>query len=103
MTDHIYGRANLLRKAYRPHMFISELKIYIAYLREQMPNVDWGDAKVVKYYRAFCKNMHDAVDYYVSLADRILASCAKDSERFVNELQEIRQEISDIETKGINT
>jgi hypothetical protein len=102
MTDHIYGRANLLRKAYRPHMFISELKIYIAYLREQMPNADWTDARVVKYYRAFCKNMHDAVDYYASLADRILASCAKDSERFVNELQEIRQEISDIETKGIN-
>ena len=102
MVDHIYGRTNLLRKAYRPHMFINELKIYIAYLKEQLVDADWGNAKVVKYYRSFCKNMNDAVDYYLALSNRVFTSDTKSKNLFMQELQMIGQEIKDIEQSEIN-
>jgi len=100
MVDHIYGRINLLRKSYRPHMFVNELNIYIAYLKEQMAKADLNDTKPMKYYRSFCKNMQDAVEYYSALADRILKSNEKDKELFIHELQEIGQEIRNIESRG---
>ena len=96
MVDHIYGRINLLRNAYRPHMFVNELNIYIAYLKERLTKADLNDTKLMKYYRTFCNNMQDAVEYYSALADRIFKSNAKSKEIFIHELQEIRQEIRDI-------
>ena len=101
MVDHIYGRINLLRKTYRPHMFVNELKIYIDYLREQLSKTDLSDSKPMKYYRAFCKNMHDAVEYYSAISDRIIKFNAKDKNLFISELQVIEQEIIDIEQKVI--
>jgi len=96
MVDHIYGRINLLRNAYRPHMFVNELNIYIAYLKERLTKADLNDTKLMKYYRTFCNNMQDAVEYYSALADRIFKTNPKSKEIFINELQEIRQEIRDI-------
>ena len=100
MVDHIYGRANLLRKGYRPHMFIKELKIYIDYLKEQVANLDWDNVKIAKYYRTFCTNMNDSVEYYSGLSDRIFASGVKGKEKFMKELQLIGQKIKDIEING---
>jgi hypothetical protein len=98
MVDHIYGRTNLLRTAYRPHMFINELKIYIAYLKEQLEETfDPENMKQMKYYRSFCKNMQDAVEYYTSLSDQIVATDEKGKEIFMQELQLIAQEITNIE------
>ena len=34
MTDHIYGRTDIIENTPRPHMFISELQLYINYLKE---------------------------------------------------------------------
>ena len=101
MVDHIYGRVNLLRKKYRPHMFINELNIYIAYVKEQLSTIDMEDTKWMKYYRTFCKNMHDAVDYYQSHADRIFASCAEGKEMFMRELQKIEQKIMGVESSCV--
>ena len=36
MTDHIYGRKNILTHVNRPHMFIAELYLYIDFLKEQL-------------------------------------------------------------------
>ena len=93
MVDHIYGRINLLRLTYRPHMFVNEMNIYIAYLKEQLAKADLNDNKLLKYYRAFCKNMQDAVVYYSALAGRIIKSNDKDRDIFINELQKIEREI----------
>jgi hypothetical protein len=101
MVDHIYGRINLLRKAYRPHIFINELRIYIAYLKEQLEEAfDPGNIKQMKYYRSFCKNMQDAVEYYTTLAAQIFDT-GKNQETFMQELQLIGQEIRDIETSRL--
>ena len=36
MTDHIYGRENIVTNSKRPHMFIAELHLYIDYLKEEL-------------------------------------------------------------------
>ncbi len=100
MVDHIYGRINLLRNTYRPHVFIKELKIYLTYLKDRLEEgFDISDIKQVKYFKSFCKNMLDAVEYYVSLIDRIFASETSGKEVFRNELQLIGQEIKNISFK----
>lgn len=38
MTDHIYGRTNILTNNNRPHMFIAELNLYIDYFKEELEN-----------------------------------------------------------------
>ncbi len=66
MTDHIYGRKNILANNYRPHMFITELNLYINYLKEQLEN-DFRDKQLAerkKYYVSFFKNLEAGISYY---------------------------------------
>jgi hypothetical protein len=69
MTDHIYGRKNILSNAYRPHMFITELNLYINYLKEQLENDFKTDqlAERKKYYVSFFKNLKEGIAYYLQL------------------------------------
>lgn len=69
MTDHIYGRKNILANNYRPHMFITELNLYISYLKEQLEN-DHRDKQLAerkKYYVSFFKNLQEGISYYHGL------------------------------------
>jgi len=66
MTDHIYGRRNIVTPVNRPHMFIAELNLYIDHLKEQL-----GDdirteqfSKKKKYYASFYQNLRDGLSYY---------------------------------------
>jgi len=69
MVDHIYGRTNILTNAYRPHMFITELNLYISYLREQLEYDFKADQLSVrkKYYGTFFKNLQEGILYYRQL------------------------------------
>ena len=69
MTDHIYGRKNILANTYRPHMFITELNLYINYLKEQLES-DFktnGLTERKKYYDSFFKNIKAGIAYYHQL------------------------------------
>ncbi len=69
MTDHIYGRKNILTNSYRPHMFITELNFYINYLKEQLEN-DFRDKQLTekkKHYISFFKNLEEGISYYHQL------------------------------------
>ncbi|MGE5107699.1 MAG: hypothetical protein ACM3H8_09150, partial [Sphingobacteriales bacterium] len=69
MTDHIYGRDNILTGTNRPHMFIAELYLYIDYLKEELKNdIQAGQfEKKKKYYTSFYQNLSDGIVYYRSL------------------------------------
>lgn len=71
MTDHIYGRTNILSNPNRPHMFIAELYLYIDYLKEQLEADTLAGLlpKRKKYYASFFKNLNDGIRYYHHLAD----------------------------------
>ena len=70
MTDHIYGRKNILTNTNRPHMFIAELNLYIDYLKEQLEEDILQPAqffKKKKYYATFFQNITDGIIYYRQL------------------------------------
>jgi hypothetical protein len=69
MTDHIYGRKNILANNYRPHMFITELNLYISYLAGQLENGFQTNRleEKKKYYAVFYKNLKAGIAYYQQL------------------------------------
>lgn len=66
MTDHIYGRRNILSNANRPHMFIAELHLYIDYLKEQLEEGMSTEqfSKKKKYFNSFHQNLREGINYY---------------------------------------
>lgn len=69
MTDHIYGRQNILGAINRPHMFIAELYLYIDYLKEKLGDdaSHEPDVKKKKYNATFYQNMKAGMNYYRTL------------------------------------
>jgi hypothetical protein len=68
ITNHIYGRSNMISRTDRPHMFIKELNIYIDYLKTQIEETQISiTQKQEKYLKAFAENLQGGIDYYQSL------------------------------------
>lgn len=69
MVAHIYGRTNIITNTTRPHLFITELNLYIDYLKEQLKaDFHTGQfAKRKKYYNSFYQNLRSGINYYRSL------------------------------------
>jgi hypothetical protein len=90
MTDHIYGRSNLIdADKNRPHMFIKELILNVEYLKEQALNLQETDTKTAKDLLDFSKNLLDGISYYRELA----TSLPRDTARFEEELTSCEREI----------
>lgn len=71
MVDHIYGRNNIVTDDSRPHIFITELQLYIDYLKEQLKE-DFNTIqfeKRKKYFTAFHQNLLKGISYYRTLSD----------------------------------
>lgn len=70
MTDHIYGRSNIMTNPKRSHMFIAELLLYIDFLKEQLEEDTVAETipKKGKYYTAFFTNLKEGITYYRNLA-----------------------------------
>lgn len=85
MTDHIYGRTNIITNANRPHMFIAELHLYIDYLKEELENDIRTDnfLKTKKYYTSFYQNLCNGITYYQNLPD---LSGTKNQQQFIKGL-----------------
>lgn len=69
MTDHIYGRTNIVADKHRPHMFIAELNLYVTHFKEQLAEGAGKepDAKKQKYYQEYFKNLVNCIQYYRQL------------------------------------
>lgn len=94
MTDHIYGRTNLVTNKQRPHVFLAEMKLYINYLKEQLvkENGDTSDTKRRNYYQSFIQNLSEAINYYQNMLQNFL----DDQESFKQALQYAKRELSEI-------
>ena len=68
ITDHIYGRSNVITRTDRPNMFIKELKLYIDFLKNKIEEagVSMTDKKE-KYLSAFAENLNEGINYYYGL------------------------------------
>lgn len=70
MVDHIYGRTNILANNNRPHVFIAELHLYIAYLKEQLEEDEQlNSTNRTKYFTSYINNLYEGIDYYFNLTN----------------------------------
>jgi hypothetical protein len=90
MVKHIYGNANVLSITERPNMFVKELKMYVAYLTNEINDVS-QDVSVAqtKKWNAFKSNLLDGIEYYKTL----FATTYKDTETNLTTIQKQLQKI----------
>ena len=68
ITNHIYGRSNIIIRTDRPNMFIKELKIYIDFLKNKIEETRVSMTnKQKKYFLTFVKNLIEGINYYYRL------------------------------------
>jgi hypothetical protein len=68
ITDHIYGRDNMISRADRPNFFIKELQIYMDFLKNKFEETKSSlTKKEEKYLLTFTNNMKAGVSYYQNL------------------------------------
>ncbi|MFN0729444.1 hypothetical protein [Polaribacter gochangensis] len=68
ITDHIYGRKNVLTRTDRPNVFIKELSLYITHLQEKIETVKTTiDKKELRYLLKFKNNLDEGIRYYHDL------------------------------------
>jgi hypothetical protein len=68
ITDHIYGRENMITRFDRPNMFVKELTIYIDYLQNKVTEVKVSfDKKQQRYLTKFKRNLEEGIRYYNTL------------------------------------
>jgi hypothetical protein len=91
MTDHIYGRTNILGDHDRPHMFLKELQLNVQYLKEQAQELKSGETRQMKDVIDFGKQLLSGIDYYRSLADESLQQF-----NFKEQLTRYETEVSNI-------
>jgi len=68
MVGYIYGEGPELTDKSRPHMFIKELSLYVAYLRKEIEGRRVGLGGTIKSLREYRKNLLDGVEFYRRLA-----------------------------------
>ncbi|MEW5922850.1 MAG: hypothetical protein AB1746_02570 [Candidatus Zixiibacteriota bacterium] len=101
MTDHIYGRGNLLSGAPRAHMFITELRLYVEYLLKELKKVKIGLLdRTTKYFTEFRQNLLEGIDYYQKLASKLDAG---EREKFLQELVAVKSELLSIMFEPVST
>ena len=68
ITDHIYGRTNMITRIDRPNMFIKELIIYINYLKNKIEKFQISPTdKQKQYLEKFVNNLNSGINYYREL------------------------------------
>ena len=68
ITDHIYGRSNVITRTDRPNLFVKELRIYINYLKTKIEELKISStAKQEKHLLTFIQNLGEGIQYYESL------------------------------------
>lgn len=92
MTDHIYGRTDIMGDTNRPHMFIKELSLNVDYLLEKAAALkEQSDPKLAKDILDFGKQLLSGIDYYRSISENI-----GDSATFINQLGKFESEINQL-------
>lgn len=101
MVDHIYGRANIISRKDRPHMFMKELWLYLDQLKKMVDEfLNEGTSKTEKKIQAFIFNMKDGINYYQHLLGRKLNLPEPEAHAFFDFLEVAQERIDRLATKS---
>jgi len=103
ITDHIYGRTNIIKVKNRPNMFIKELDIYYKYLMNRFDEVkDNLTDKEIKYYLNFVENLEKGTLYYFELFSKIKGFFEDSKSQILIDLEERKNRLNLIKNKLLN-
>lgn len=72
ITNHIYGRENVISRNDRPNMYVKELRLYVDYLKNKIQETKDGiTKKQAKYLNSFSNNLQSGIEYYNTLFDKM--------------------------------
>ncbi|NOX47321.1 MAG: hypothetical protein GXO89_10130 [Chlorobi bacterium] len=89
MVDHIYGRANVISRTDRPHMFVKELYLYIDFLKTKIEETKESmTIKQEKYLFTFIKNLREGIAYYHGLFESLKDKFEESKSNIIHELED---------------
>ena len=92
ITDHIYGRSDMITRNDRPNMFIQELNIYIKFLREKIEEMSASITKMQeKYLFTFARNLNEGINYYYRLFSDLIDVFEDTKSRILSDLDAARK------------
>ena len=88
ITNHIYGKLNVISRTDRPNMFIKELNIYIDFLKNKLEETKGTlDRKQDKYFSNFSANLNEGIAYYHTLFNSVKDRFEDAKSTILNELE----------------
>ncbi|MDV7140349.1 hypothetical protein R3X28_15765 [Maribacter sp. TH_r10] len=94
MTDHIYGRTNVITDCVRPNMFVKELSIYIDYLKNKIGEVkEIVNKKQENYFATFVKNLNQGITYYESIFKSSTEAFMQTRNKVLEDLEHNREKL----------
>jgi hypothetical protein len=94
MVGHIYGRLQSLVDSERPHMFITELEVYVQYFKDEVQKrFDALNAKEQKYLDSFRANLEEGIAYYKELIPKLAQETERYREKMHEELLALEEEL----------
>ena len=100
ITDHIYGRANLLSNNNRPNMYIKELSLYLDYLKNKIDETSSSlNKKQEKYLLNFSKNLDEGINYYQGIFENAKGKFDGTKENILAELKSSKASLKNLQQK----
>ncbi len=93
MTDHIYGRKDVMQKPNRASMFVTEVKLYIDYLKKEIERTPSPTPRDFKSWEKFSNNLLDGIEHYGALISNYVIG---NRFQFGMDLEEAKMEIMEI-------
>jgi hypothetical protein len=95
ITDHIYGRANMISRTDRPNFFIKEFQLYIDYIKNKIAEANSTlNEKQDKYLLSFVNNLNDGLTYYESLFNNFKELFEDKKSEIIKELASIKETLN---------
>ena len=97
MVDHIYGRTNLIVRNDRPHVFVKELMLNIAFFKSKLKKLSpTADEKQLKELRVFLDNLQRGVAFYTEMFTTNSPFSSEINQRSLDQLHDFEKELSEI-------
>lgn len=97
MIDHIYGRLDLLNGIDRPHMFVNELKLYVAHLADELTEgMRSGSEAGAEAFRNYRDNLLSGIGYYVGLMSTLGGEYRRWKDKLPSELLNLKDQVESL-------
>jgi len=97
MTDHIYGRANMIDRDDRPHMFVKEMEVYLDFLNDKIKKTrSDADNKQMSYLKNFTQDLEEGINYYYDLFDHHPHIFLNSRSKIIQGLNKCEQHLSEL-------